>query len=68
MKIFIQIRFNLKHWITKKKILYIFKKNVNHLNILKKSITKQEINLKNNLINNFIKKLSNILSILKKQN
>lgn len=42
------------------------KKNVNHLNILKKSVTNQKIDLKRDLANNLIEKLLGILRILKK--
>lgn len=68
LTIFIQIGLNLKYEIIQKRksVLCTLKKDVNHSNILKKSITSQEIDSKSNLMNNLIKKLLNILPILKR--
>lgn len=68
LTIFIQIKLNLEHQMTKKwkTILCILKKDVDYLSILKKSMTSQKINSKSDLVNDLIEKLLNILPILKK--
>ena len=66
--IFIYIKLNLDYQIIRKKrsVLYALKKDISYLNNLKKSMTSQKINSKSNFIKNLIKKLFNILPILKK--
>lgn len=60
LKILIQIRLNLEYQIIEKRrsVLYILKKDIGFLNILKNSITSQETDLRKDLINKFDRKVA----------
>lgn len=68
--ILIQMKLNPEHQIIRRKrrsVLYILRKNVCYLSILKKSMISQKMNLKSDLANNLIEKLLSRLPILKRQ-